>query len=171
MSTLPSLDAQHGQAAPEMHASMRGHTPTVAVCLPSMPADDLTAMVQNLRQLFAGESLVIASPDQAEEQALGEDGARIVPYPVQRTDSEWVLNALDYAAAYLGGYAEAVKARPELLPQAEEAKILLSSLLLEKAFYELLYELNNRPTWLSIPLQGLLTLLSGAADAQDAGAR
>ncbi len=99
MSTLPSLDAQHGQAAPEMHASMRGHTPTVAVCLPSMPADDLTAMVQNLRQLFAGESLVIASPDQAEEQALGEDGARIVPYPVQRTDSEWVLNALDYAAA------------------------------------------------------------------------
>ncbi len=68
------------------------------------------------------------------------------------------------SAAFLGGYAEAVKARPELMPQPQEAKILLASLLLEKAFYELLYELNNRPTWLSIPLRGLLALLGTASD-------
>lgn len=75
------------------------------------------------------------------------------------------------AAAYLEGYADAVKARPELLPQPAEAKVLLSSLLLEKAFYELLYELNNRPAWLSIPLHGLLTLLAQAGKPQDAEAR
>ena len=63
------------------------------------------------------------------------------------------------AAAYLEGYADAVKARPALMPAPAEAKILLSSLLLEKAFYELLYELNNRPAWLPIPLGGLLALL------------
>ena len=68
------------------------------------------------------------------------------------------------SAAFLGGYAEAVKARPELLPQPREAETLLASLLLEKAFYELLYELNNRPAWLSIPLRGLLTLLGTASD-------
>ena len=68
------------------------------------------------------------------------------------------------SAAFLQGYAEAVKARPELLPQAEEAKTMLACLLLEKAFYELLYELNNRPTWLSIPMRGLLTLLGTASD-------
>ena len=68
------------------------------------------------------------------------------------------------SAAFLDGYAGAVKARPELMPQAAEAQTLFASLLLEKAFYELLYELNNRPTWLSIPLRGLLTLLGTASD-------
>ena len=69
------------------------------------------------------------------------------------------------AAVYLAGYAEAAGTRPGLLPQPEEAAELLRALLLEKAFYELLYELNNRPGWLSIPLRGLLTLLGSASDA------
>ena len=30
--------------------------------------------------------------------------------------------------------------------------------LLEKALYELLYELDNRPTWVRIPLSGILSL-------------
>jgi maltose alpha-D-glucosyltransferase/alpha-amylase len=35
-------------------------------------------------------------------------------------------------------------------------KRLLDTLLLEKAAYELSYELNNRPDWVDIPLRGLL---------------
>jgi len=35
--------------------------------------------------------------------------------------------------------------------------------LLEKASYELLYELNNRPTWLVIPLEGLLSIARNGA--------
>ena len=35
---------------------------------------------------------------------------------------------------------------------------LLEAFLLDKAFYELNYELNNRPDWLHIPLQGILEL-------------
>ena len=35
---------------------------------------------------------------------------------------------------------------------------LLAAYLLEKALYELLYELNNRPAWLRITLAGILTL-------------
>jgi maltose alpha-D-glucosyltransferase/alpha-amylase len=30
---------------------------------------------------------------------------------------------------------------------------------LEKALYELRYELDNRPTWVDVPLRGLLELL------------
>ena len=29
---------------------------------------------------------------------------------------------------------------------------------LEKAFYELRYEINNRPAWVDVPLQGALAL-------------
>ena len=74
------------------------------------------------------------------------------------------------SAAFLQGYLEAVGARPEILPGPSEARTLLSALLLEKAFYELLYELNNRPTWLLIPLQGLLKLLDSVSDQAAPGA-
>ena len=41
----------------------------------------------------------------------------------------------------------------------DELNILLNVYLLEKALYELAYELNNRPDWLRIPLAGILQLL------------
>jgi maltose alpha-D-glucosyltransferase/alpha-amylase len=34
--------------------------------------------------------------------------------------------------------------------------------LLDKAIYELGYEMNNRPDWVAIPLQGISQVLSGA---------
>ena len=73
------------------------------------------------------------------------------------------------SAAFLGGYSDALAARPELVPKAPYAGTLLSSLVMEKAFYELLYELNNRPNWLSIPLSGLLQLLAAAGEPHAAG--
>ncbi|HEY4378804.1 MAG TPA: maltose alpha-D-glucosyltransferase [Acidobacteriaceae bacterium] len=47
---------------------------------------------------------------------------------------------------------------PHLIPQPLQAHRLLNAYLLEKALYELLYELNNRPTWVRIPLAGILAL-------------
>jgi maltose alpha-D-glucosyltransferase/alpha-amylase len=47
------------------------------------------------------------------------------------------------------------------LPQSQkDTQTLLQLHLLEKAIYELGYELNNRPTWVGIPLQGISKLLS-----------
>jgi maltose alpha-D-glucosyltransferase/alpha-amylase len=46
----------------------------------------------------------------------------------------------------------------DLLPSAAESQSLLDAYLLEKALYELLYELNNRVAWLRIPLAGILAL-------------
>jgi maltose alpha-D-glucosyltransferase/alpha-amylase len=45
--------------------------------------------------------------------------------------------------------------RPNLLP--EDVQAPLAALELEKAAYEVLYELNNRPDWLPIPLTALTT--------------
>jgi maltose alpha-D-glucosyltransferase/alpha-amylase len=59
---------------------------------------------------------------------------------------------------FLRGYRETMGDNP-LLTSAEKAQVLLRALLLEKACYELAYELNNRPTWLYIPLAGVRELL------------
>ena len=37
--------------------------------------------------------------------------------------------------------------------------------MLQKVLYELSYELNNRPDWVSIPLRGLLDLFGNALDS------
>jgi len=63
--------------------------------------------------------------------------------------------------AFLHGYRAGIQGRPNLVPRPPQERLLLQALLLEKALYELLYELNNRPTWLSIPLNGVLTVLDG----------
>jgi maltose alpha-D-glucosyltransferase/alpha-amylase len=59
---------------------------------------------------------------------------------------------------FLRAYREHIAANPDLLPSPDDAQLLLNVYLLEKALYELLYELNNRPEWLTIPLDGILAL-------------
>jgi maltose alpha-D-glucosyltransferase/alpha-amylase len=59
---------------------------------------------------------------------------------------------------YLRAYKATIAENSRLLPEAPQAQVLLNAYLLEKALYELLYELNNRPTWVRIPLAGILAL-------------
>jgi maltose alpha-D-glucosyltransferase/alpha-amylase len=62
------------------------------------------------------------------------------------------------SALFLWAYRDTIANAPELLAVGEESQELLNAYLLEKALYELLYELNNRPAWLHIPINGILTL-------------
>ncbi len=51
-----------------------------------------------------------------------------------------------------------------LLPKTlAERRVLLDTHLLDKAMYELMYELNNRPDWVRTPLLGILWLAHGHA--------
>jgi maltokinase len=68
---------------------------------------------------------------------------------------EWEERA---RTAFLEGYFEHVDGG--LLPPGEAPTAqLLSVFELEKAVYELRYELNNRPDWIGIPVAGILRLL------------
>lgn len=62
-------------------------------------------------------------------------------------------------AEFLKGYREAVRDCPVYPKDPQAAEKLLELFLLEKAFYELRYELNNRPDWVHVPLGGLSSLL------------
>jgi maltose alpha-D-glucosyltransferase/alpha-amylase len=60
--------------------------------------------------------------------------------------------------AFLSGYREAI-GRGLVVTDHPSFHDLLSAFVLEKALYELGYELNNRPDWVRIPLAGIMTTL------------
>jgi predicted trehalose synthase len=61
-------------------------------------------------------------------------------------------------AEFLGGYLETVD--PTIVPAGQEQfEKLLAVFELEKAVYELRYELSMRPDWLPIPVAGILRML------------
>jgi maltokinase len=63
---------------------------------------------------------------------------------------------------FLDGYLETVD--PGLLPSGHVAiERLLAVYELEKAVYELRYELDNRPDWVGIPVAGIQRLIDQAA--------
>ena len=68
-------------------------------------------------------------------------------------------------SVFLKSYLEYAMPAGFLPENREELKILLNIYLLEKALYELGYELNNRPDWVKIPLIGVLQLLEEPARA------
>jgi len=68
---------------------------------------------------------------------------------------------------FLGAYVADVHDAPFWPRSSKDAARLLTVHQLEKAVYELGYELNNRPEWVSIPLKGISEILqmSGAQAA------
>jgi maltose alpha-D-glucosyltransferase/alpha-amylase len=63
------------------------------------------------------------------------------------------------AAAFLDGYRAAIEGCVSYPSQPDVAHRLLELFVLEKAFYEMSYELANRPPWLRIPLEGIRAIL------------
>ena len=59
-------------------------------------------------------------------------------------------------ASFLREYLHAMGESPIVPTRQDELSKLLSVLVLEKAVYEVDYELNNRPDWLRIPLRGVI---------------
>jgi trehalose synthase-fused probable maltokinase len=88
---------------------------------------------------------------------------RLVRAPAAPPEDE-VLHAWGRAwtrwaqGAFLRAWLEVASADQALGGPPEETRDLLDLFLVEKACYELAYELNNRPDWVGLPLAGLAEL-------------
>jgi maltose alpha-D-glucosyltransferase/alpha-amylase len=113
------------------------------------PLRDVAGMVRSFHYasyaaLFGQVPGVIATPDAAP-----------ILEPWARFWYAWV------SAAFLKVYFHTASQAAFLPRTREELDVLLDAHLLEKAVYEVTYELNNRPDWVRIPLQGILQLMEG----------
>jgi maltose alpha-D-glucosyltransferase/alpha-amylase len=82
---------------------------------------------------------------------------RLVPWA--RTWRTWT------SVAFLRGYLATTGGSVLVPTDTHYRGVLIDALTLDKAMYELLYELNNRPDWVRIPLQGIVALLQRADQA------
>jgi predicted trehalose synthase len=92
--------------------------------------------------------------------ALAEDGERPRGLAERRRRAEraerWHRSM---AAAFQGAYMRASAGASYLPRRDDELRALLTVCLLEKALYELAYEIDNRPAWAGLPLRGIHDLL------------
>ena len=106
---------------------------------------------------------MLRSFDYACYSALAEQIAGRVLQPEQQSRLDgWIHFWTTWtSAAFLKAYLAVAGAQPFVPQQPEQVQLLLDTYLMEKALYELRYELNNRPDWARVPLHGILQLLDG----------
>ena len=106
---------------------------------------DVAGMIRSLHYAANGALVVRGEPERSD---------------LDRWAETWYVES---AAAFLRGYLAETEGTG-LLPQDDAAMaILLDVLLLQKATYELRYELGARPNWVTIPLRGLEAILDDGA--------
>ena len=117
---------------------------------PARPLAERRAKSSPLRDV-AG---MLRSFSYAAEAALRDAGAVQDGGSSRRAAArEWEDNA---GRVFLRAYLDAVGDMRLLPPEGAELRTVLRAFVLDKACYELGYELNNRPDWLAIPIEGVL---------------
>jgi maltose alpha-D-glucosyltransferase/alpha-amylase len=109
------------------------------------PMKDVAGMLRSF-SYAAYAALFAHSGGRAEEVARLEPWAR-----------SWERRT---GAAFLQSYLDTAGPAGFVPPDPGQRQALLELFLVDKALYELNYELNNRPDWARIPLRGLAELLA-----------
>ena len=82
------------------------------------------------------------------------------PENVSRLEPWAQLWERSVAGEFVRSYRHTVRDARFCPVDAADFHTLLNVFLLDKALYEVLYELNSRPAWVRIPLMGITTLLA-----------
>jgi maltose alpha-D-glucosyltransferase/alpha-amylase len=107
------------------------------------PLRDVAGMLRS----FNYAALTVEGYIAAEHPARAEQAAALL--------REWEATT---AEAFMTGYREAVAGLRSIPADAAEMDALITLFTIEKALYELRYEMENRPDWVRVPLIGLLNL-------------
>jgi maltose alpha-D-glucosyltransferase/alpha-amylase len=110
----------------------------------SSPLRDVAGMLRSINYAAVAAVRGVAT-DRGEDTSALEPLAR-----------DWERRS---AAAFLDGYRAAIGDCASYPSEPDQAQRLLELFVLEKAFYEMSYELANRPSWLRIPLEGIRSIL------------
>jgi maltose alpha-D-glucosyltransferase/alpha-amylase len=108
------------------------------------PLRDIAGMIRSFHYAAYGGLFL-------DNQIRKEDISRLTPYAEQ-----WYHYMSGF---FMKAYLETVKGCAFIPKSKEDMNILMTTFLLEKAIYELNYEMNNRPDWVIIPLRGIKELL------------
>ena len=104
------------------------------------PLRDVAGMVRSFHYA-AYSSIIEAEFDKENKEGDIDDWAETWYYAITRI--------------FLKGYYNNVGDNNFIPNDKEDTEILMQTFLLEKAIYEMNYELNNRPDWVLIPLRGI----------------
>jgi maltose alpha-D-glucosyltransferase / alpha-amylase len=111
------------------------------------PLRDLAGMLRSLS--YAAHSALIAA-------AESDAGARAQLAPWASSWEAWT------STTFLQAYLDAAKGAVFMPSDSALIRAPLEMFLLEKALYEVDYEMNNRPEWVSVPLAGVQQMLDAS---------
>jgi trehalose synthase-fused probable maltokinase len=107
---------------------------------------------------------IVRSFQYAAEAGLRDQQARGLVPPDQYTGlaargrvwQTWVT------IAFIGAYLEAADGHPFVPTDPADTHALLTAYVLDKALYEVRYDLNHRPSWAPIPLRGIAAMIEAS---------
>jgi len=108
------------------------------------PLKDVAGMIRSFHYAAYGSLFL-------NDQIREEDRNKLLPFVEQ-----WYHYTSRF---FVQAYLETVKGSPFIPQNKADLEVLLETYLLEKAVYELNYELNNRPDWVLIPLRGIKSIM------------
>jgi maltose alpha-D-glucosyltransferase/alpha-amylase len=86
-----------------------------------------------------------------DNQIREEDIGKLIPYVEQ-----WYHYMSGF---FMRAYLKKVDGSAFVPKSSDDLHILMQTFLLQKAVYELNYEINNRPTWVLVPLRGIKSII------------
>jgi maltose alpha-D-glucosyltransferase / alpha-amylase len=110
------------------------------------PLRDVAGMIRSFHYAAYG-SLYL------DNQIRTEDYPKLIPFVDQ-----WYHYMSGF---FMSAYLDTVQGKPFVPKEKRDLEVLMTTFLLEKAIYELNYELNNRLDWVTIPLRGIKELVKG----------
>jgi maltose alpha-D-glucosyltransferase/alpha-amylase len=111
------------------------------------PLRDVAGMIRSLHYAAYGALFL-------NDQVRKEELQLLLPYAEQ-----WYHYMSGF---FMQAYLQTVAGSNFIPKEKDDLDVLLQTYILEKAVYEVNYELNNRPNWLIIPIRGIKAILAKA---------